>query len=87
MSALISGGIVVPNLPTIEEVDYAIEEIEYCMWIHQWYVENDYMRKYTGDVEWHERWIDSYNKTLEILYAYRYLIKMLRYEEAFRRTL
>ena len=72
------------NLPTIDEVDYVIEEIKYCIEIHQWYIENDYKRKYTGDVEWHERWIDSYNKTLEILYAYRYLVKMLRYEESFR---
>ena len=78
---LISGGIVAPNLPTIEEVDYVIKEIKYCIEIHQWYIENDYKRKYTGDVEWHERWIDSYNKTLEILYAYRHLIKMIRYEE------
>ena len=82
---LISGGIVAPNLPTVEEVDYVIEEIEYCLAIHQRYIENDYMPKYTGDVEWHERWIDSYNRTLEILYAYRYLIKMLSYEESFRR--
>ena len=85
VSVLMAGGIVAPNLPTIEEVDYVIEEIKYCMAIHQMYVEGDYKPEYTGGVEWHERWVDSYNRTLEVLYAYRYLITMLRYEESFRR--
>lgn len=84
VSVLVSGGIVAPNLPTVEEVDYVIEEIKYCMSIHQMYVEEDYMPKVTGGVEWHERWVDSYNRTLGVLYAYRHLIKMLRYEESFR---
>lgn len=77
---LLSSGVTIARLPTLEEVDFIIEEIELCIEIHQWYIDHDYQRRYTGDTEWHQRWIDTYEKNIEILYAYRYMIRILRLE-------
>ena len=64
-------------LPSLEEIDYLIEEMEYCMEIHEWYIENNYARSFTGSVEWHLRWIDTYNRTVAVLGSYRSLLSLL----------
>ena len=59
------------SLPDHKEIDCLIEELEYCMEIHEWYIENDYYRNLTGSEEWHNRWVDTYNRTIIMLRDYR----------------
>jgi hypothetical protein len=68
----------VSTMPTFEEVDYLIDELEYCIEIHQWYIDNDYHPEYTGDDEWHMRWVDTYNRTIIVLNAYKRLARWMR---------
>ena len=67
-------------LPRIEEIDYLIGELEYGMEIHEYYLENDYHREYTGTREWHERWIDTYNRTINVLQSYRQVLGLFKME-------
>ncbi len=65
-------------LPTVEEIDYIIQEMETALFIHEWYVEHDYHREITGTVRHHLKWIDTYNRTIIVLRTYRNWIKILR---------
>ncbi len=65
------------ELPSFEEVDYIIHEMETAMFIHEWYIENDYHREYTGSVAWHLKWVDTYNRTINLLVSYRSLLEIL----------
>ena len=67
------------NLPSLDDVDKCIEDIEYARDIHQYYIENidRHDASVVGDVEWHMKWVESYNNTLEILYSYRTLLSYL----------
>lgn len=74
ISLILTGYLV---LPSYEEIDYLIGEMEYCIEIHEWYIENDYQREYTGSEEWHSRWIDTYNRTITVLVSYRSVLGLL----------
>lgn len=76
---ILSGSLV---LPSYEEIDYLIEEMEHGMWIHeQWadYVElHPELAETMGDAEWHMHWVDTYNRTIIVLRSYRQLLSALR---------
>ncbi len=63
--------------PSVLDVEYAISDARFAQEIHQWYIENDYHREYTGDVEWHEGWVASYDNTISILESYKSLLVRL----------
>ena len=65
-------------LPDIEEIDYLIGEMAEAMEIHEWYVENDYYPEFTGSVDWHIRWVDTYNRTISMLMSYRAVMWWIR---------
>lgn len=61
------------------KVDKAIEDIEFAKDCHIWCIEiiengtDQVFIDYVGDVDWHVRWIESYDNVLEILYWLRSL--------------
>ena len=60
--------------PSVDEICEAIGYIEECRDIHVWWVEYltenpGYDSNQVGDAEWHQEWVDRYNKTLDVLYA------------------
>jgi len=66
------------NTPSIIEIEYAVSDARFARDIHQWYVDNDYYREYTGDIEWHQEWVKSYNHTISILESYKRLVDIIR---------
>lgn len=79
---LILAGLSSPELPSADEVREAIGYIEECRDIHVEWV--DYLTEYSeydstqvGDAEWHQEWVDRYNKTLDVLYATLSIIQII----------
>lgn len=69
-------------LPSSKQINEAIGYIEECRDIHVEWVEyltdnNEYDSTQVGDVEWHQEWVDRYNKTLKVLHTTRRLVKLL----------
>ena len=80
VSILLSGSFFIPSY---QEIDYLIGELKYCIEIHEYYIENNYHREYTGSEEWHSRWIDTYNRTIIVLVSYRNVLKMLSWGDLY----
>jgi len=79
---LILLGLTSLEFPSVEEVNEAIGYIEECRDIHVEWV--DYLTEnpghdstQVGDAEWHQEWVDRYNKTLDILYFTLRLVQLL----------
>jgi len=71
---LIAFGAVSLALPSAHQISEAIEHIEECRGIHVEWVDyltdhSEYDSTQVGDAEWHQEWVDKYDKTLKILYA------------------
>jgi len=65
------------NTPSITDIETRIINMTYALEIHQWYVEHDYYREYTGSVEWHMVWVETYNNTINILESYKQILLVL----------
>ena len=65
------------NTPSVVEVELALSDIRNARDIHLWYIDNDYKREYTGDVEWHQNWVVSYNRTIVIMESYKSILTLL----------
>ncbi len=65
------------NTPSVMDVELALSDIRVARDIHLWYIDNDYYREYTGDVEWHHDWVVSYNRTIVIMESYKRILTLL----------
>lgn len=65
------------NTMTALDVEGALSDARYARDIHQWYIDNDYNREFTGSIEWHEDWVESYNDTIAVLASYKQILVLL----------